>query len=476
MSDYPFNRTIDLHTIRIGSHEFSASQGRTRGEHTRSAKITSTVRDSVENAQVQPTNRSSHEQEAKLKNPMVILADTANCHNLGVSVCHSPRLSSTMLEAEQSGTNTSSDGNNRKPRDILPLYPGCVQTPLTQNQEQLNHERSSNHYESAGTVQSCQPRGISDSQQAVKSSLPQSITSHSTPYNPSKVAKSRRKPKMPKSSYVPTTQTQPLLSDSTPTEEDLLTILLFRKQQEKKARDMTRAIQQTKDIEFEKVREAHAVLKTQVEELSHRDKAQRAELSRYEKAISGWKIKVRKLEDYLRGLTNDHHKLRDDASDIRRQQESLQIDRNSIQTTLRTHQSLSETTFNAKNMLAEARYHVDKLEQKVQTQSAQAEENAALLQAEQEHCHHLEVEVSKISTSQNHILELFHTQGQELTKQLNDVFVKYQDTGQTSQDNDVIRSMLDRCLALLEHVKDSESVKPGDVEQLDQSFRQYAEQ
>ncbi|MCJ1404571.1 hypothetical protein MMC11_007797 [Xylographa trunciseda] len=294
----------------------------------------------------------------------------------------------------------------------------------------------------------------------------------------SKVVKIRRKPKNSRPMPSQDVPAQRPMSESMPTQEDLLQILLYRNQQEKKARDVAKAVQQAKDSEFQNMQQAYALLRSQMEDISKRDKVQQAELAKYEKVLPGLKIKARKLEDYLKGLTNDHQRLRDDAQSIQRQQHLLQTGKVDIMTDIGKARSIIELhTPGAAKIVSEARHHIRLTTQRHDAQVLRAQENADLLEAEQERGRSLEQEMSKISVNQQQMIELLHAQRSELMEKLTESIASGSAAliSETTEDQACTRNMLVECINMLQEFKTMEYVEPDIIGRLDTSIKGHAE-
>ena len=293
-----------------------------------------------------------------------------------------------------------------------------------------------------------------------------------------KVVKSRRKPMSSRPSNGPDILSQRPVSEAMPTVDDLIQILQYRNQQEKKARDTAKAMQQARDAEFQNTKEAYALLRSQMEEISRREKAQQIELAKYQKVLPEWKSKARKLEDYLKGLTNDHHKLRDDAQSIQRQQLLLQTDKDNIMTNIEeTHSALGRHAPGAAKIVSDALHHIEIVTEKHDAQSLQAQQDAKLLEAEQERSQRLEHEISKISSNQQQITNLLHAQRLELMEKLSETLTNSSTVlvSEPSEDQAGTKDLLDQCIAMLHEIKTVKHVEPEDMERRDSSIKGYAE-
>lgn len=374
--------------------------------------------------------------------------------------------------------NPSSQNIEQQVSDVLPLYRSTLQRPLTQ-QTPVSGSYLNSHGATLGKTDkqkevlirgTCHP--------AVRPSSPHTALIHEISHHQSKVTKTRRKPKPSKASLSgPPIRANRTDDSPIPSKEDLLTVLLFRTQQEKRARDIEKAHQQAREAEHHRTEEAFALLRSQMEQVSQREKAKGAELARYAKALPGLKDKAKKLEDYLKGLTNDYHKLRDDSVMIHRQQESLQDDKTDIFTSIReAREAIARRPSVTTEVLADARHRLDILEQRNEAQASQAEKDAELLQAEQDRNQRLEQELSKVNTSQGQMVELLQSQRAELMEKLSETLINSAPVNSLSNDDQRhMKDMLAHCFALLKEVKETQNPRPEDLEKLDESVKGYAQ-
>jgi SMC interacting uncharacterized protein involved in chromosome segregation len=169
---------------------------------------------------------------------------------------------------------------------------------------------------------------------------------------------------------------------STPSQEELRIFMLFRARQDKLARDTAK---QAKESELEEAKTAYELLRQQLEELTRQDRAQKAALSKYQKCVPALKVKARKLQEYLIGLSKDHKNLRDDAVAIQEQQKSLQANRQEVGSSICDVQKVLQTTnVNNSKVLMGARHEVDRVRQSLVDQKRQIEQYVERLRSEEE--------------------------------------------------------------------------------------------
>ena len=263
-----------------------------------------------------------------------------------------------------------------------------------------------------------------------------------------------------------------------PSEEDLLNVLLFLRKKAKEEQDVARALQRSKDAELRNVKDSCGLLSTQLQDLREREKIQNVELNKYRTAVPSWKVKLRKLDDYVKGLTNDHHKLRDDAMSMQKRQDSLCIDREAIEKTFAEARStLNLCQAGNGNILLEARHRVDVLEQAVADQKQQIEKEAQLLDMERKRNTQMEHELSTISCNQVQMLEHVTSDRQAMVEKFDSLlhFFKESQPSPPSKDEEHRDSMLSTCVNLLQGLHHLEVVKPEDLRRLDSSIKSSIE-
>ena len=275
-----------------------------------------------------------------------------------------------------------------------------------------------------------------------------------------------------------------------PSQQDLLTVLMFRIQQDKHARDAEKALRIAKDAELDKSKLACKELEARLQfmlskekeqnarlqSMISRGKEQDAQLSKYQKALPGWKSNIQKLQGYLQGLTNDHNKLRDDAKVIQKQQESLQNEASIIHDALKeTHAEIRQETDSRMKIVTGTRRLISDQQQILDNRQVQLDEKADLLHYERERNQRLEDRVS--ITSQNHqqVMDCIISYRKVVSSRLDDLLKASQNTAtksKTEEDNHT-KSMLNQCLVILGELGSKQSLKLEDLHNLDSSIHTH---
>ena len=366
--------------------------------------------------------------------------------------------------------------SSNRDRDVLAVY--GVQ-PQSHQEQHLSPHTTNDSRNSKPNLQMQQPSGHSlQSHPAVRTGPTNLLEAPEMPGTPSKVTKTRKKPKGSRMLQNPVVnpQTNPLGSEPSP--EDLLTILLFRARQDKKARDLAKAIQQAKEAELEDMAQAYTILRAQMQELSQREKAQQAELLKYHRILPSWKTKIRRLEDYMKGLTNDHNQLRDDAIILEREQQSLKIDRAEVTASVKEAQEIfGQVSANTTRILTNTKRQIQKLDQCIEEQNIRHEENMNRLEGEQARNIKLEQDISGILMNQQQMEGLLHTQHEVVTEKMNEIFSKPLTIESIPSDfQKHIWDMLDRVLGLLTEIKAMDKANPEYLLRIDETIADFAGQ
>lgn len=192
------------------------------------------------------------------------------------------------------------------------------------------------------------------------------------------------------------------------TEEDLLSLLSHKMYKSQKEREEFRAMQLAKDCELEDLKHLINDLYFQLQETKLRSKDKEAELDKIKSLKSGWETKIKKLGDYVQGLSNDHNGLRKDAKDIQTRQTELDVDKQELREALHAiHQDTGRDTTASKCLIVKGRHQIELLEQNVRRLQNQLRKDEGLLEIEKGRNTRLENDISRITTSHEQLLGIF---------------------------------------------------------------------
>lgn len=370
---------------------------------------------------------------------------------------------------------TTQETTECKSSDILSVWPGQAQAAPTQRREELLQNNS--RYPQARSDSVEPPCSATRLHSATRPGPSRPVKPHAMSSTSSRVTKGRRKSKVRKGIHVLPKPVHSNDTDSVPTQEDLLTILLFKAQQEKRNRDAAKAMLQAKEAELERATQASEILRIQMEELVRRESAQREELGKYRQVLPALKGKAKKLDAFVTGLTKDYNMLRINAETIQKQQVHLCMNQSDVKKAItEAREGLRANKTDKAKILAEARHYIAKLEQQVQDQEHRNYDTLGRLEAEQERCHRLEIEISNVTTTQQEMMELLRSLRQAMTDKLDDILKQPSPTiPLPDASSEHPNGLLDRCLEILEEIKAAQGARPDDLQELDDSLSDYAE-
>ena len=289
----------------------------------------------------------------------------------------------------------------------------------------------------------------------------------------SKVKKSRCKA-LPKSSDI----AGPLEicgTKSSPTQEELMNILLLRYKHDKQLRDQERAAHAT---DIQDLKDISDVLWQQLQAERMRGQQLDQEILDYEAKMPAWGTKVKKLSDFVQGLTNDHHGLRDKAKEIQQTQDDLRHEKTLLDAELdNINRNLEAKTDWTKNTVAEAKIDLRLLFQQSQHQQTQLRDSARLLDGEHERNELYAAEIAKLTTSHNQMTQCIVAQGNMHIDRLTALSAKLDEIqiNSPSDSHEELKVIVQQCLGAVEGLRSPADIKIEDMQQLDTSVRGYAD-
>ena len=284
-----------------------------------------------------------------------------------------------------------------------------------------------------------------------------------------KVAKPRRaKPK------TGSTVKGPSPPDYAYTEEDLLKLLMYRRRQGQQELEYFRATQQQKEAEIQTLRDLSNDLDAQLQEVIQREAQKTVELSKVNATKPIWEDRIKRLVDYVKGLTNDHKRLREDANELYKQHEELFVTKTELQNTLDdTRKSVEQQRLRSQQYETEARHTIESLQQTVQNQSIQIRSDENLLAVERERNNRLDDHISRITTSHDHLVDLFAGHRDTIAGKIDELLHQAQcvvSPVEAADSNDSISPMLEQCVGMLQNFHEADAIKPKDLQKLNDTM------
>ena len=298
----------------------------------------------------------------------------------------------------------------------------------------------------------------------------------STPHQPrppilakSKVTKPRRKVSGPSTSN----ERMPLdisAATSIPSQEDLMGILLSRCKHDKHIRDQERAVHAT---EVQDLKDISDLLWERLQEERSRGQRLEKEISEHQNRVPLWQAKIKKLSDFIQGLTNDHHGLRDKAKEIDEEQAKLRGVKGELETNIsEIDQSVKETAARAKEAIAQAKLGMQLVVSKCQSQDTMLQDNARSLETERERYRLNVVEMAQLTAKYDDLVRTLTRQGNMQMEKLNKVYNHLYET-RAKQHPDALaelKGIMHHCLNSVEGLRKDHLIKIEDLQPLSTAF------
>lgn len=296
-----------------------------------------------------------------------------------------------------------------------------------------------------------------------------------TATNPAKVLKKRRQKPSTESGNNGTTRPHVAPAYN---EEELLLLLMIRHRHSQRERETFQAAEQAKAQEFQQLKNWTSDLQAQLLETERRYSEKEAQLTKFKAAKPGWERKIKRLSDYVQGLTNDHNRLRDDAKELQDRSISILKEREVLVSAVReTRENTTKQHSKSVQALTQARHGLELREQTIQHQQSQLHELQDLLVAEKERNNRLESEVSAFAVSYGTLSKQLSGHRDNIMGKITELLDKTEGLRAIAppESQDHLNSLLGQCLVLLEKFQGAGTTKPEDFESLNDSMRGYFE-
>ena len=261
-------------------------------------------------------------------------------------------------------------------------------------------------------------------------------------------------------------------------EEELLHLLMIRHRHSQRERETFQAAQQAKEQEFQQLQKWTSDLQAQLLEIERRYSEKEAQLAKFKAAKPGWERKIKRLSDYVQGLTNDHNRLRDDARELQDRSISILKDREVLVSAVQeTRPNTTKQHDDSVQVLTEARHGLELREQTIQHQQLELHGLQKLLAAEKERNTRLESEVSAFAAGYENLSKQLSGHRDNIMGKITELLDKTEGfrAAVPPESQDHVNSLLGQCVVFLEKLQGAGVTKPEDFESLNDSMRGYFE-
>ena len=261
-------------------------------------------------------------------------------------------------------------------------------------------------------------------------------------------------------------------------EEELLHLLMIRHRHAQRERETFHVAQQAKEQEFQQLKNWAIELQAQLHETERHYSEKEAQLAKLKASKTGWERKIKKLSDYVQGLTNDHNRLRDDAREIQDRSSSIFKERESLISAVQeARENVTKQQNNSVQVVTEALHGVEMREQRIQHQQAELHNLQNHLAAERERNDRLESEVSAFAASYGQLSKQLLGHRDNIMGKITELLDKTEGfrAAAPSESQDQLSSLLEQCVVLLEKFQSAGAIKPEDFQSLNNSMHGYFE-
>ena len=293
-----------------------------------------------------------------------------------------------------------------------------------------------------------------------------------------KVQKSSQKPKFTPSKRPKDIQRMNL-SQHILSEEEMLIALLKRCKNEARDRAKARSRERAKDTEIGDLKEIIHILHDQVLEREEELAKREAELEKVKGLVPGWRNRLKKLIDYVKGLNNDHRQLRDNATEIQAQQMSLREEKDLLDTALcQSVLAVQQEREQHKDNLKTNQNQIQILEQNLYSQKSQLASEREALQVERVASQKLQETLSQITINHQGAISKIEEQAQLILNKLAEAPPTISTAGDSTSpiEQSEIKTKLEDCLKFLHEMRQVEGPSRENLVALGVSFREQAHQ
>lgn len=257
--------------------------------------------------------------------------------------------------------------------------------------------------------------------------------------------------------------------------EDLLKALTICYRNQKQQRAELRAKEKEKDDAIAEFKMIITFLDSQLQESNEQVSKQEAKLLKYRQLVPGWQDKVKKLSNFVKGLNNDHARLRDDARSIQGEQQNIKLHKEAIDKMLKESVgALENERLHHRERLLKAHHRTEMAEQALNARNIDLQSETTRLRAEQDRSMNLEDSLDKFASNRGDIIVKLANQEAIISSKIASLDETIADAirnASTSGHQDP-NPKLEECISLL---KEPQAVDPAyaeDVQKLDISIKE----
>ena len=290
----------------------------------------------------------------------------------------------------------------------------------------------------------------------------------------------RKRVEQPRNGLLATSEATDPLAENGPSldPEKIFKALAIHYQHEKRQKDQIKAREENKERDIQDLQTISQALHQQLQETENRLASQEEELTKYRRQFARCIERLKKLSDYVKGLGNDHTRLRDIGDSIQKKQQELQEQKLSINNSLKeSKDGVEKERTQHRELVRKLRHDSKMLEQALNSRSLELMNENSRVRHEQGRNARLHDDLvraasqyEKLASNLVHHETAVDSKIAELREVFHTTTGKSQPAEQTSLYVD-----LEECLRLLREVRTGQLEAPDLVQKLNLSNKEYAD-
>ncbi|KAL8893966.1 MAG: hypothetical protein Q9192_004747 [Flavoplaca navasiana] len=256
--------------------------------------------------------------------------------------------------------------------------------------------------------------------------------------------------------------------------EDMLKALTIYYRKQIQQRNKSRAKQKEQDDAITDFKTIIKLLDSQLQESNKQVSMHEAELLKYRELLPGWQDKVKKLSNFVKGLNNDHARLRDDAHLILGEQQKIRSHKESIDKRLKESTlALEKERSHQQSRLLKAHHRTDLAEQALNAREIDLQSKDVSLRLEQDRIMNLQDTLSNFASNHEDVLVKLSNHEAAMSSNIAGLDKTIADAihDASTREPHELSSKVEECISLLKEPRNFESVKTEDVQKLHNSVK-----
>lgn len=236
--------------------------------------------------------------------------------------------------------------------------------------------------------------------------------------------------------------------------------------------------QAARDIEIQDLETISQALHGQLQQSEQQVIALTRELAQHHERVPKWQDRIKRLGDFVKGLSHDHTRLRDDAKAMNEELKQLHTFKETVKREVQAATiGLQDERAQHQSRLSKARHLAESLQQALNARSLEMKNEKDRLVSEQGRHERLEQSLANSAAQhQELIVKLGHQEDNmvsrfdSLSKTLHSLHINF-----SANNQDYLQMEMQECLSLLKRPQEPISLDPASMEKLGTSMREIVD-